>query len=106
MSPTANDLSHKIGRELQKGDVLVKRYTFDGGITEMSEFYEIVEPRVTGKRKRLLGLLGTQEADCVVVRELTPLGPIEKRLLFSRENNRWKEIILSENREQPSLRER
>lgn len=47
------------------------------------------------------------ETDCVEVRELTQHGPVERTYLYSRGDNRWNEIIRTENRtDRPSLRER
>ena len=111
MSPSANNLAKRINRDLTQGDVLLRTYT-DSGITMMTEAYEVVSPHVTGKRKKplglLLGLLGMKvEADCVEVRKLTQHGPVEQTHLHSRDDNRWTDVIRTENRtDRPSLRER
>ena len=47
------------------------------------------------------------EVDCVNVRELTPHGPREQTRLYSRDDNRWNDVIRIEIRtDKPSLRER
>lgn len=107
MSPSADNLVKRINRDLTQGDVLLRAYT-DSGITMMTEAHEVVNPHVVGKRRKFLGLLGMKvEADCVEVRELTQHGPVEQTRLHSRDDNRWTDIIRTENRtDRPSLRER
>lgn len=104
MAPSADNLARTINRDLTRGDVLLQAYS--DGITEA---YEVVSPHVPGKRRKLLAIiLGMKvEDDCVEVRELTQYGPVEQGHLYSREDNRWTNIIRTENRTDiPSLKER
>lgn len=108
MSPTPNQLAQKIGRDLRPGDILVKEYTLDGGMTLKRDYDEVIVSHVRGKRKKFLRLLGGEQADCVEVSILTPHGRLEKTRLFSRDSaNFWNDIVKEENRtDKPSLRER
>lgn len=109
MSPSADELSQKIKRDLQEGDVLVieKLCAPDTGIYIRRASFEVLIPHVESVRKRLFGLFGKETFDCIKVAKLTELGHyLEQAQLFPRKSNLWDYLIKKENREVPSLKER
>lgn len=113
MSPSAIQFSEELRRSLQKGDILIRKFS-DGYGNSHKEYYEIVDPSVKGARfpkDTFLGKIVRKfpqfAKECVMVRELTPYGPMEKTKLFPKESDIWYDITRSENRtEIPSLKER
>jgi hypothetical protein len=109
MTPSADDFAKKINRDIRAGDILIERWTRDMGATEFCEYWEVINPNVEGHQKKLLGFIGGAVKPCVEVREMTLFGPVEETRLFSRDDERWSDIIRSENRIEGSnfsLRER
>ena len=107
MSPTPNDFSKKIGRELQSGGILVLDNNQVRGI---SQYYEIIETGFKVKPSILDKVTNKKDIDGIVVREITSFGPAEKTMIFAMSGGGaldFDNIIRFENRtDEPSLRER
>ena len=70
MSPSADEIAKKIGRDLKVGDILTARHGYIRSL-------EVVNPRVPGEDGK----------DLVEVAELTPHGPVQETNLYPRTEN-------------------
>lgn len=114
MSPTADDYSKEIGRDIQVGDVFVERdkYLYSGSVEV--RYWEVVNPNVTGYFPKIKNLFGfplltreTEKIPSLELRELTPYGKSETTVMRSRAKMNWGNMIRVENRsEGPITRER
>lgn len=106
MSPSAKDLEGQIGRQLRKGDILVISERSSASVsTTIDSYYEVTDPSVESLVKRFLrkGVV----AECIEARVLTPLGPAEGRILYSKDEDVWSTMVKEEERtDRPSLKER
>ena len=95
MAPSANGFEVYIGRELQRGDVL---------IADNDAKFEVVQPRVTAEKRAsgffkgfILG--GTESAECVeVVEHIEGIGNTPRTKFFRRDSNVFRTMVKVEDR--------
>lgn len=104
MSPSADDFSQDIGRELQPGDILLIDTHDPYGKLSETKYFKVVS---TDAKKEVIKRNRQKEmVDCIEVRRITPFGPTEYTTLFPKTEYRWSDIVRLENRTDPSSKER
>lgn len=96
MSPTAHELETAMGRELVKGDILVRtERTSTSVMTQTYSYFEVTGPKIDNLH---YGFLGRFVGDGVAVRRMSPHGPHRTESVISKDEDHWVDMVPKEER--------